>query len=461
MAYPGEDPDLGAGPSEDSDLYDDESETASLMSEDSIMPNYEMERSVGGTISTLYEACDRNEALTLRRILERGVTREEAMEMDINSRNGLMLAVSRGYIDIVYGLHTCRLIDINHQDSEGNTALMIAAQAGFISILNFILNYYPKVDLEKRDMRGFTALIKAAMQGREDCVSSLIMAGADINVVDEVRGKGVRDWAMMTGRFDVLQRLRVLQARPIAEQFCDSYPTEWPELKKLVAKALSPKSLTQRLKDKLTISFPKDPQDNGVMDHMVRLTTSIHSPLVSTGCRPLCPTSPPEVGKRRLAVPELMERHGSKDLEESSVCHSNGVRCSFTLTPVSSSSLSLANCCSNTERRGSVLSTVSNKVRNFLPRSFAHRNSVFPSSCIPKITYTKSPNKTPKKMRKPKIHKGHLEPPVWRYKSHKQEKKKEKELLEEEMQAKEKALKNTKKKAAKWAAKAKDSTKAR
>lgn len=41
-----------------------------------------------------------------------------------------MLAVSRGYVDIVYGLHTCPLIDINHQDNEGSTAVMIAAQAG-------------------------------------------------------------------------------------------------------------------------------------------------------------------------------------------------------------------------------------------------------------------------------------------------------------------------------------------
>uniref|UniRef100_A0A8C7MZG9 Ankyrin repeat domain 33 n=1 Tax=Oncorhynchus kisutch TaxID=8019 RepID=A0A8C7MZG9_ONCKI len=125
--------------------------------------------------------------------------------------------------------------------------------------------------------------------------------GADINVVDEVRGKSIMDWALKTGRFEVLQRLRFLQAHPIAEQFCDSYVIEWPELKELVAKAMIPKTLTQRLKDSLTISLPKDPQDNGVMDHLVKMTTSIHSPLVSTGCRPLCPTSPPELGKRRLS----------------------------------------------------------------------------------------------------------------------------------------------------------------
>lgn len=221
-----------------------------------------------------------------------------------------------------------------------------------------------------------------------------------------------------------------------------------------------PKTLTQRLKDSLTISLPKDPQDNGVMDHLVKMTTSIHSPLVSTGCRPLCPTSPPELGKRRLAVPELMEKHSSKDLEESSVCHSNGVKCSFTPAPVSSSSFSLANCCSNAERSDSVLSMAASGIRYLIPCSMAHRNSVFPSGCIPKITFTKSQDKTPKKAKKVKRHKGHLEPPVWKYKSEKQEKKKEKEKLEEEKQAQEKARKKAKKKAAKAAAKSKEPAKA-
>jgi len=43
-----------------------------------------------------------------------------------------MLAVSKGFLDIVYGLNQCPFLDINHQDNDGNTALMIAAQAGMI-----------------------------------------------------------------------------------------------------------------------------------------------------------------------------------------------------------------------------------------------------------------------------------------------------------------------------------------
>lgn len=111
-----------------------------------------------------------------------------------------MVAVSKGFIDIVTVLHVCPLVEINHQDSDGNTALMIAAQAGacarrhladppvptrlhgllcagFVNILNYIINFYAGVDTEVRDPRGFTALIKAGLQGREECVAALLMHG--------------------------------------------------------------------------------------------------------------------------------------------------------------------------------------------------------------------------------------------------------------------------------------------
>uniref|UniRef100_A0A8C7Z676 Ankyrin repeat domain 33Aa n=1 Tax=Oryzias sinensis TaxID=183150 RepID=A0A8C7Z676_9TELE len=192
---------------------------------------------------------------------------------------------------------------------------------GFITILNYILNYYTGVDTEIRDPRGFTALIKAGLQGREDCVSALLMHGADMHAMDLVQGRGLKDWVLRTGRFETLNRIRRLQAHPVAEQFCESYKPEWPELRQLVEKATAPKTATQklrqRLKESLTFKFPHDPQDNGVMDHMVRITTSIHSPLIITGSRPLCPTSPPEIGKRRFAVSELLETHSRKELEES------------------------------------------------------------------------------------------------------------------------------------------------
>ncbi|XP_072553091.1 photoreceptor ankyrin repeat protein [Salminus brasiliensis] len=448
-----EDPILGAGPDEDaSELYASghDSDSGSLLSDDSVLPDYEREDNEEGSANTLYQACFKNQASALRRVLERGVTRDEVMELDINGRNGLMLAVSKGFVDIVYGLNRCPYLDINHQDNDGNTALMIAAQAGFVNILNYILNFFSGVETELRDNRGFTALIKAAIQGNNDCVASLIMAGADWTAVDATRGKDVKEWALKTGHFETFSRLRQLASRPCAEQFCESFVPEWPELKELVAKATSTKSAGQRvahrLKSTFTFNFPQDPQENGVLDHMVRITTSIHSPLVVTGCRPLCPTSPPEIGKRRLAVPDLLEQNPGKELAERAVRHSNGSISSASTSISSTASVSLASCCSDTERRGSMLSIASNGVRRFVPRSIARRNSVFPSGCVPQIKVTKSTEATPKKEKKKKMTKGYLEPPVWKYKEAKEEKKREKKRLEKEKAEKEKADKESKKK---------------
>lgn len=53
----------------------------------------------------------------------------------------------------------------------------LVAPQGHITITNYLLNYYPGLDIERRNCHGFTALMKAAMQGRVECVRALMMAG--------------------------------------------------------------------------------------------------------------------------------------------------------------------------------------------------------------------------------------------------------------------------------------------
>uniref|UniRef100_A0A8C3UXA0 Ankyrin repeat domain-containing protein 33 n=1 Tax=Catharus ustulatus TaxID=91951 RepID=A0A8C3UXA0_CATUS len=155
--------------------------------------------------------------------------------------------------------------------------------------------------------------MKAAVQGQRDCVTALLLAGADLQAVDAVKGKTAREWAIFTGRFDTTVRIRTLLRRPRAEQFGSQYQPEWPALAELVAKALSPKSRSKRLSEKIrsifTFNIPRDPEEDGVLDHMVRMTTSLASPFVATACQTVCPDSPPEVGKHRLSVPEILGQH--------------------------------------------------------------------------------------------------------------------------------------------------------
>lgn len=50
--------------------------------------------------------------------------------------------------------------------------------AGHTPLVSLLLNYYAGLDLERRDQRGLTALMKAAMRDRSECVAALLMAGA-------------------------------------------------------------------------------------------------------------------------------------------------------------------------------------------------------------------------------------------------------------------------------------------
>lgn len=82
-----EDPNLGSGPDEDElSLLEGDSDSGSLLSDDSFLPDYEQEERKKGTANTVYEACVQNDPEALKRVLERDVTYDEVMEVDINGR---------------------------------------------------------------------------------------------------------------------------------------------------------------------------------------------------------------------------------------------------------------------------------------------------------------------------------------------------------------------------------------
>lgn len=44
-------------------------------------------------------------------------------------------------------------------------------------ITHYLLSYFPGLDMERRNCHGFTAMMKAAMQGRSACVRALMLTG--------------------------------------------------------------------------------------------------------------------------------------------------------------------------------------------------------------------------------------------------------------------------------------------
>lgn len=78
------------------------------------------------------------------------------------------------------------------QKNEGNMPLMIAAWHGRIEFITALLRD-ERTSINQQDANGFTALMKASMNGENPCINALKEAGADEKIVD-IDGKTALDW---------------------------------------------------------------------------------------------------------------------------------------------------------------------------------------------------------------------------------------------------------------------------
>ncbi|KAM3838842.1 ankyrin repeat domain-containing protein 33B [Vipera latastei] len=433
--------------------FSDLPDTRSIASDDSFYPPQEAdedesELSDSEQQLSLFRACCTNNAAVVRALIRQGPQEEDVRETDRNKRTGLIVACYQGYVDIVIALAQCPHIDVNWQDNEGNTALITAAQAGHINITQYLLNYYSGLDIEKRNAFGFTALMKSAMQGRSECARALILAGANINATDPGRGFTPLEWACFTGRIESAYLIQRLMDKPCAEQFCDQYVLEWPKLKEILAKATDSKTCLQKISATLRsiVDFRTvhGPEEDGVLDHMVRITTSLRSSFVAIACRTVCPESPPAVGKRRPAVQEILRKQRAKELQIlENREHFNSYRKLF-----QNSRITLVS--KRKERRASLqhfnvpqVNVVVPRKASLLPLHLLRRSSVRPGLVIPRVRISKAPRPTfqPEKVRrKSNASDGtYLEIPKWRYKELKEQRKK----AEEEEKKRAEALQKT------------------
>lgn len=444
--------------------FEDLGDCRSIISDDSFYPPDDVFADSERTPSpqspeplSFFQACSTNNAAIVRIMIRHGLKEEEVKQTDRNNRIGLLVACYQGFVDVVIALSQCPYLDVNWQDSEGNTALITAAQAGHITITNYLLNYYIGVDIERRNCHGFTALMKAAMQGRADCVRSLMMAGAALDARDHGRNFTAREWALFTGRYETAWVISRLMERPCPPQFTDAFSLEWPPLAPLVAKAQEPRGCLKRISDTVrnvfNIANITNPDDEGVIDHMVSVTTAMRSPVIAVACHTICPDSPPAVGKRRLAVPEILRQQRVKELltinPDRADTHLKLFQNSrVTLVAKSAvdrrASLQVQNLAPR--QRSSSLVTFSNPLElrrtSLLPvHMILRRSSVRPGFNIPKVRISKAPPTTyePEKIRRKSSAKeggGHfLQIPKWRYKELKEERKRAEEAERRRLEA--------------------------
>ncbi|XP_006802824.1 ankyrin repeat domain-containing protein 33B [Neolamprologus brichardi] len=430
----------------DFETLPDRSDTQSIASDDSFYPldnsvtshmRYSFSSDSPEPIS-FFKACCNNNVIIVKIMIRQGVTEEEVKETDRNRRSGLIVACYNGYVDVVIALSQCPYLDVNWQDNEGNTALITAAQAGHAIISNYLLNYFPGLDIERRNCHGFTALMKAAMQGRAECVRAIMLAGGDIQARDFGRKMTPKEWALFTGRYETARLMSRLMSNPCPEQFCDSFSLEWPLLEELVAQAQEPKTCKQRLINLLSccpyrfyINNKVKPMEDGVLEHMVRITTGLSSPLIATACRTVCPSSPPCIGKRRHAVQEIIKRQRLAELKRLGPERLNNYKKLFQNSRI----LLIPR---EKDRRASLqpqllsnmaaASTVAIRRASLLPLHMLRRSSVRPGLVVPKVRLCKAPapNYKPEKLRR-NSNQNQLQIPKWDYKMKKIERMREEE----------------------------------
>ncbi|XP_030257669.1 ankyrin repeat domain-containing protein 33B isoform X1 [Sparus aurata] len=430
----------------DFEALPDRSDTRSIASDDSFYPPdnsimsfmYRSESPDSPQPISFFKACCNNNAIIVKIMIRQGVTEEEVRETDRNRRSGLIVACYHGYVDVVIALSQCPYLDVNWQDNEGNTALITAAQAGHMIISHYLLNYFPGLDIDRRNCHGFTALMKAAMQGRAEVVRALMLAGSDIQARDNGRNMTPREWALFTGRYETAYLMYRLMSKPCAEQFCDTFPMEWPMLEELVAKAQEPKSCWRHLINLLSccpyrfyIKNKVNPVDDGVLDHMVQVTTSISSPFIATACRTVCPGSPPCIGKRRHAVQEILRRQRVAELKQMGPDRLNNYKRFFQNSRI----LLIPKA---RDRRSSLqpqllsevaaVSVVAIRRASLLPLHMLRRSSVRPGIVVPKVMLCKAPAPSfqPEKLRRSSNH-NRLQIPKWDYKMKRIERKQQEE----------------------------------
>uniref|UniRef100_A0A8C0LED5 Ankyrin repeat domain 33B n=1 Tax=Canis lupus dingo TaxID=286419 RepID=A0A8C0LED5_CANLU len=341
--------------------------------------------------ATLLRAACANDVGLLRALVRRGPSVEEVQETDRNGRTGLIVACYHGFVDTVVVLAECPHVDVNWQDKEGNTALITAAQA---------VTRFPRF-------------------------------WADVHARDPRRGMAPQEWAAYTGRLEAVRLIQRLLERPCPEQFGERYKPELPLPAEAVLKPSGSKSCLQRLAElvraTLTSRSRQGPEDGGVLDHMVRMTTSLYSPAVAIVCQTVCPEDAPCVGKRRLAVQEILEARGSRDTRAQEGDKIEGPEPPFRTSRAVGVSREGA------PRAGlpSPQQPGAPRRASLLPLQLLRRSSVRPGVVIPRVRISKAPAPTfqPERAaaRGSTKDSAHLQLPKWRYKEAKEEKRRAEE----------------------------------
>jgi ankyrin repeat protein len=126
-------------------------------------------------IQTLFDAAKAADLQAVKTLLEEGA---DVDATDSDGDTALHMAAAGGDADIVLALLDARA-NANIKDSRGDSPLHVASFYGHAYVVQILINR--GAVLEERNNAGFTALHYASLNGHMEAVKTLLDAGADVN----------------------------------------------------------------------------------------------------------------------------------------------------------------------------------------------------------------------------------------------------------------------------------------
>lgn len=154
----------------------------------------------------LFDAARTGDAQLLGELRARGADIEGR---DSQGNTALILAAYHGRLDALDTLLKAGA-DPNQVDARGNTALMGALFKGGTAIVERLLAD-PRTDVDARNHAGQTAAMFAALFGRDAQIESLASHGADLALTD-VRGSTAEALARQQGNAALAERIAAMLA---------------------------------------------------------------------------------------------------------------------------------------------------------------------------------------------------------------------------------------------------------
>ena len=137
----------------------------------------------------------------LEKILNAG---QNIDEQQANGNTALIIACMTGHDNIVQYLLE-RGANPNIANTAGNTALIMAVKLHFKNIVKMLLEHGANPNMRRKD--GFTALMLAAMDNQLDMASELVKHGADVSLKNN-EGMTAMDMAAMYDTHEILKLLK-------------------------------------------------------------------------------------------------------------------------------------------------------------------------------------------------------------------------------------------------------------